>query len=472
MAARLAAADKKDEAETLLRKGIEVASPADASNAWAVVASFNVDHGDLDEALAAFEKARTLDTTNDPQLLLGYIDALVMAKRFDEASKLIEQMKVPAYQSVLRGRLELERGNPAAALKLFDEGMRVWPNNAVARYYTAIACERLGDFARATEEYRYAMRIGVTETDAYLRLARLQEAAGHPEAALSTLEFEPGGRPEEFAAGLLEMRLRARLRQEPPDRLKDLLARPDRWGAAVAALGAGVRERSGPKASLKVMKAAKPLDLSDPIQVEALAAIVEDLASTGKPKEGLALVDASLKKHADEAAFLAVRGRALQLSGAPVASVREAYEQALAIDAKNGRALVGLARVEADAGSKEAALALYDRAAAAENAEKNDENERAAAREAASVLAALGRGGEAEQRLADLLSEHPYDAAAARALAELRLARGEKDERTLELARRAVVFGGGTEAKTLLERIAPHAEPSAPSAEPAAPSAS
>ena len=180
-----------------------------------------------------------------------------------------------------------------------------------------------------------------------------------------------------------------------------MLGRPENRGAAVAALGEGVRERSGHKAALKAMKAVPSLDLSDPIQVEALAAIVEDLAATGKAKEGLALVDAGLRKHPDAAPFLAVRGRALQLSGAPVASVREAFERALALDAKNGRALVGLARVESDAGSKDAALALYDRAVA------EDENDRTAAREAASLLVALGRSGEAEQRLAALLRGAP-----------------------------------------------------------------
>jgi tetratricopeptide (TPR) repeat protein len=466
LAGRFAATDRKDEAEKLLRQGIEAASAADAADAWAVLASFHVDHGDLDEAIAAYAKARELDTTGDPQILLGSADALVMAKRFDEAEKVIDQIKVPAYRSVLHGRLELERGNPAEALKLFDEGMRLWPNSAVARYYAAIACERLGNFARAIEEYRYAMRIDVTETDAYLRLARLQAAAGQYEAALSTLEFEPGGRPDEVAAGLLEMRIRARLRQEPPDWLHDMLARPEHWGAAVAAMGEGVRERSGPDAALQAMKAAKPLDLTDPIQVDALAAIIEDLAATRKAKEGLALVDAGLRKHPDAAPLLAVRGRALALSGAPVASVRAAFEQALAIDAKNGRALTGLARLEADAGNEDAALALYDRAIA------EDANDRTAAREGASALVALGRSGEAEDRLAALLLEHPYDAAALRALAELRLARGEKDDRTVELARRAVVFGGGAEAEKLLERIAPADEHAEPSAEPAAPGTS
>jgi tetratricopeptide (TPR) repeat protein len=398
-----------------------------------------------------------IDITEHPQLLLANADVLVIAKRFDEAEKLVQQMKVPAHQSVVRGRIELERGNPATALKMFDEGMRVWPNNAETRYYAAIAAEQLGDFGRAIEEYRYAMRIDVTATDAYLRQARLHSAAGHDEIALDTLEFEPGGRPEEVAAGLLEMRIRGRLGEErgAPPWVRAMLGRPEHWGAAVAALGEGVRERSGPKAALEAMKGVKPLDLHNPLHVEALAAIVEDLAATGKPKEGLALVDAGLREHPDAAAFLAVRGRALELSGAPAAAVREAFERALALDAKNARALVGLARITAAAGSKEAALALYDRALAA------DVNDRTAARAAASLLVGLGRSGEAEERLAALLREHPYDADAARDLAELRLGRGARDERTIELAKRAVAFGGGAEAKALLERVEPRAEPAA-----------
>ncbi|TMA30624.1 MAG: tetratricopeptide repeat protein [Deltaproteobacteria bacterium] len=459
LAARLAATGRKDEAEALLRAGVEVAPPAEAAEAWATVAAFNVDHDDLDEAIEAYTRARELDKTNNPEILLASADALVMAKRFDEAKKLVDQMSVPAYRSVVLGRIELERGNPAAALKLFDEGMRTWPNNAVARYYAAIAAERLGDFTRAVEEYRYAMRIDVTETDAYMRLARLQAAGGHYEAALGTLEFEPGGRPDELAAGLLEMRIRAHLRRkDAPPRLHQIMDQPEHRGAAVAALAEGVRERSGPKAALELMKGVPSLDLSDPIQVDALAANVEDLGATGKANKGLALVDAGLRKHPDAAAFLAVRGRALQLSGAPAASVREAFEQALAIDANNRRALIGLARLESSAGSNEAALALYDRALA------EDKDDRTTAREAASVLVALGRSGEAEERLSALLLEHPYDAGAARALAELRLARNAKDERTVELARRAVAFGGGAEAEALLARIAPAAEQAGASA--------
>jgi len=453
---RLNAQGKVDEAEALLRQGTELESPADAADCWAGLASFNLDHGDFDEALAAFEKARELDRSGSPQLLLAHADALVIAGRFDDALALADRMELPAHRSLVRGRVELARGEPAAALKLFDEGMSLWPNNAVARYYAAIAAEQLGDFARAIEDYRYAMRIDAAATDAYLRQARLHVAAGRYDAALATLTFQPGGRPEEVAAGRLHVRVLARLgrAKQMPKYLLGLLARPEHWGAAVAALGEGVRERSGSPAALEVMRRAEHLDLEDPRYVDALAAIVEDLAATGKAKEGLALVDAGLLEHPDAAEFHAVHGRALSLSGAPAAPARAAFERALAIDAKSTRALVGLARLEAGAGAVESALALYERAVA------EDPNERPAAREAAALLVALGRPADAEQRLIALLREHPYDAAAARSLAELRLARGADDERTLELARRAVAFGGGPDAEAFLERVSARARPS------------
>ena len=76
----------------------------------------------------------------------------------------------------------------------------------------------------------------------------------------------------------------------------------------------------------------------------------------------------------------------------------------------------------------------------------------------------LGRPADAETKLDGLLREQPCDGEAARSLAELRLARGSDDERTQDLARRAVAFGGGAEAKALLERATSHTP--APAGEP------
>jgi hypothetical protein len=64
-----------------------------------------------------------------------------------------------------------------------------------------------------------------------------------------------------------------------------------------------------------------------------------------------------------------------------------------------------------------------------------------------------GRVDEAEAIWEEQLREHAWDAAAARALARLRLDREESDDRTLELAERAVLFRGGDAARDLLLEV-------------------
>ena len=68
-------------------------------------------------------------------------------------------------------------------------------------------------------------------------------------------------------------------------------------------------------------------------------------------------------------------------------------------------------------------------------------------------MLASGRQQAAEERLEALLEEHPYDAEAAAQLVALQLGRGPGTERTQELARRAVRFGGGADALDLLSRV-------------------
>src|SRR5439155_12054341 len=236
---RLRAEGKKDEGEQVQRAGTTHEAPLVAAEAWAGLGALAVEDGKYEEARTAFQNARALDSTNSPQLLFSYADALVIAGRPDEALKLAESMSVPAHRDLVRGRVALATGDPAAALKRFEAGPLLWPNNAIARYYAGIAAERLGAFGRAIEEFRYAMRIDSTATDAYLRLARIHEAANRDEDALAALSFEPGGRPDEVEAMLHETRDLAKLGKlttVPPGARKRLPA--DRLGAAVAALAA------------------------------------------------------------------------------------------------------------------------------------------------------------------------------------------------------------------------------------------
>ncbi len=450
LAGRLRAQNKAGEAEQVLRDGTQHPNPQVAAEAWAALARFSIEGGEYDEGVAAFHEARRLAGSDD-LLLFASADALVIAGRSDEALELAEKISVAAYQNLIRGRVALARGEAAEALSHFDEGIRLWPDNPFARYYAAVAAERVGNFERAIEDYRYAMRIDARATDAYLRLARLQEAAGRLELALSALRFMPGGRPSEDDAAVLEMRVLARLGRgaSASPQLLQRLAAPANRAAAAVALAAGVRERAGAEAAAKAIRDVKGLDLDDPANAEALAALVEHLAASGRAAAALAQVERALAGHAQVAVFHALRGRALALRGGAADQARAAFERALALDPKQRVALLGLAGIESARGAPAAALAHYERALAL------DPDDPQSARGLAAALVALQRSSEAEERLGALLRESPYDAGAAVALAKLRIARGAVDERTRELARRAVFFGGGADAKRLLEQVEP-----------------
>jgi tetratricopeptide (TPR) repeat protein len=156
----------------------------------------------------------------------------------------------------------------------------------------------------------------------------------------------------------------------------------------------------------------------------------------------LAAVDAAIVANSEEAAFHALRGEVLASSGSDPAEVASAFRRAIELDATSATALVGLGKIEASAGRSDAALALYDRALAAEPGNA------AAALAAAALLGELKRPDAAERRLLGLLERAPRQAEAARRLAALLLAKGRPfDARAM--ARRAVWLGAPDAERTL-----------------------
>jgi len=447
---RLRAAGEEEAAERILREATEAEHPALAASAWADLAGYYVDRQDFAAGVSAYERVLEIAPEPGPQTVFAYAEALVMAGRYEEALALAQEMTVAPHRELVRGRVHLARGEPARAVERFAEGLRLWPENAVARYYAAIAAERIGDFDRAIAEYRYSIRAGAGQSGARLRLARLHAAEGAHALALEALRHDVDRQPGDLEMALLELEILARL-DRPPARpiphLDPLIRPPAVWGRAVAALAAGTRARVGPAAAAEFVRGADRLDLAQPRNAPALRALVVDLADAGKPDEALSLAEASVRARPDVAAFHAIRGLALAARGAASGEVGAAYERALELEPENAHALSGLARLRANAGDAEAALAFFERAAAA------DPEDASSAQAAAELLMSLGRGDEAEARLEDWLDRNPFDGRAALRLAELRAKRGAEVEPTLALARRAARFGGGPGAQELLDRV-------------------
>jgi tetratricopeptide (TPR) repeat protein len=451
LAERLRLVGRAAEGEALLREPTSDKDPRVAVTAWSDLAKFlhaTGDHGAAADALAqAVKRVREVEEPG-PQLLFQYADALVVSHQLDRALEVAKEIPVPAQSHLIRGRVAQERGDPAGALKEFDQALRVWPDNAVARYYTALAAEQKGDFDRALEEYRYAIRVDVGATDARTRAAKLLIAQGEYLRAYQVLFLEVDKAPLEPEGEALGMYLMARVAN--PKQLHQALTglaqrQPGRLPLALTRGAEGAAERAGPRAALNLLVGAPGVDYTSPHAAPLLRALVRYAHAAGKPSIARKAIDAALAAHPEVAIFHEIQGLQLELGDASD-EARAAYQRALELDPKNAGALAGLGRLALH-GEPAQAVGFFDRAAAANPADPSAELG------AARALRASGRTDEAERRLDALLDKNPFLAEAAAEIVSIDLERGTITPKTLDRAQRAARFGGGVEAYEQLSQV-------------------
>ena len=442
-------------AEAVLLEATRSENPQLAATGWVDLGQFRRALGEYGAAADALEQALGLmreGGSASPQLLFEYADVLVLADRLDSAMEVAEDLSVPAHRELIRARVAQERREPARALEAFDEAHRLWPDNPWARYYAALAAEELGDFKRALEEYRNAVRIEPGATDARTRGAALLLAQGNLTNALIMLQTGRDKAPLGIEGQLLAMRLSG-LRGDTA-RVAEFFAMietgdPEWAGQALAEAADGLAELAGPAIATDMLAKAPGVDFNDPRYVAALRALVRYSHEAGESAERRAVLTAIFVAHPDSSVFQALRGLDLELSGASAEAVNAAYTRALELGPRNAWAMAGLGRL-AFADDPEAALDFFDRAASADSSDPDPKLG------AARALIASGMPDQAAERLDALLLEHPFEVEAAVERALLDLERGIATLETLERARRAVLFGGGADALELLSRV--HAE--------------
>jgi len=462
---RLYTEGKTDEAEGILLEATLDSQPEAAASAFGDLAGHYFQLGKFQESVAAFEEALALLVDPRPEFLFTYADSLIVAEQYEKALELAEKMTVKPHQELIRGRISLAQGRPAQALEHFERGLLLWPENAIARYLAAIAAEKIGDFDRAIEELRYSIRADSMATDARMRLARLYAASGQPSLGLAVIRHDAENDPNRgLTETLLEIKLlgRSGLADKLSPHIMEVLAPPQAWARAVAAMAEGVRQAEGSEAAADVVLKAVNIDLTSPLYVAALSSLVADLVPLGRGPEALSRTESALSLHPEASELHAVRGQALSLTGADAKEIRAAWTRALELDPGSAMALRGLAGLDAAEGKADSALALYRRAALAEPWESE------ALARAADVLISEGRFGEAKLELERLLERDPYDGGAALRLAELLVEEegGAEQLRARVLFHKAKRFGGGPEAGRLLStptepKTEPKTEPDA-----------
>jgi len=452
LAQRLHATGNAAEAEALLREAARSEDLLTSTAAWIDLGKLQQSVGEYAAAADSLEQAveRARDAGSlSPQMLFEYADALVLADRYDRALEVAEDLTVEAHRRLIRGRVAQERRDPAGAIEEFDAALQLWPDNPWARYYTALAAEELGDFNRAIDEYRNAIRIDPGATDARTRGARLLLAAGDPSSALVVLQTRMGEAPLEIEGELLAMRIAARLgdNQQVSEHLAVIEATHPAWaGIALAEAADGLNRRAGPTVVVDMLTKAPGVDFGNARYSAALRALVRYSHDAGQSDAAREALRSIFAAHPDSGVFQEIRALDLELAGAPAESVVAAYERALELDPGNAWALAGLGRM-ALRDDPEAAFGFFDRAASAAPDDPDPKLQ------AARALEAAGKPELAAKRLDELLLEHPAEFEAALERARLDVERGVATPETLERAERALQFGGGADALELLSRV-------------------
>jgi tetratricopeptide (TPR) repeat protein len=437
LATRLGAAGQGAEAEALLR-----AATHDGVNdvqAWFALSRYHEQRDETAQARDAMAQGLRLMGDAPAALVAAYADLLIRAGDYDEAEALIPRFEPsPVMLNLLRGRLLLARGKPAEALAALQEGLRLWPDHSVARWLAGTAAEQLGDYDRAIEEYAEAVRNDRGNRDAVLSLLRLLEAQGLYDDAMPILARYRSENPNdpELLVETIRFAYRAGAPKAAQGAARSLAALPGQKGVAAAEVAAMRAAEAGRAAGIEAIRSAG-LDLAEPTNGPALELLVAFLVAEGRAKEALEATRPALAAHPELALFHELRGRALRGAGQPDAA-REALERALELEPERASALAEFAALTAERGDRQAALALYDRAAGA------DPGTAGHPWAAIQLVAATDDSAELERRLEAMLARHGTHAAAASLLAQQLATRDP--ERAARLSNRARRFRGGPDA--------------------------
>ncbi|HYM75159.1 MAG TPA: tetratricopeptide repeat protein [Candidatus Dormibacteraeota bacterium] len=350
---------KKDDIESFLRQTKK--DLPDNPEGYRMLGDFYFAIGDIDKAVAEYSSVYS-DHPKDLHAKKNYIQLLILKNRLEEATKLNDEIlksnKNDIEALVGRGQLQLRRNDPAGSIASLQLAIRNDSDYALAHYHLGLAYSQQHDNARAETEWREAVRLNPSLTDAQRAIAILEISRGDADAALQTAQQIINAQPYS-ADGFLIRAFAELARQKYADAQKDaeqaMLRAPSNPGPYVQLGTIQLAQKHFPEAEKFYQQALE----KDPSSSEGLSGLMNTYVAQKQFDKAIAAANAQIAKSPNTSNFYDLLGTALYGGKQDYAGADAALRKAIDLDKGNLDAIEKLGKVQVKEGSADQALSLY-----------------------------------------------------------------------------------------------------------------
>ena len=316
----------------------------DNSAGYRMLGDFYFTTGNLDKAIAEYT-ALYQEHPQDIQVKKNYIQLLIERNRFDEATKLNDEiLQANPHDNdalVSRSEMQISGGNLKDAIATLQAVIKNDPKNGQAHYSLGVALDKSGDPQGAETEWVEAARLRPDLVDAQRSLAGAALRRGDPnrlaQAASQIISLQPSS-PEGYVLRALSEINRNQLTAAETDIRKAIDIAPQSSLAYVQLGNLKFTEKQYGDAAKAYQQA---LDLNANSK-DALRGLMNTYIAQKQIDRAIAVANAQIAKSPNNSGFYDLLGSALFHVKKDLNGAEAAFSKALSLDGKNSDALIRL----------------------------------------------------------------------------------------------------------------------------------
>ena len=351
--------DKKAEVEPFLRQTKKDLS--DNREGYRMLGDFYFATGDLDKATAEYGSLYS-DHPRDLQVKKNYIQLLILKNRLDDAAKLNDQILKANPKDVdalvYKGQVQIRRNDASGAIDALQNALRNDAQNPVAHYQLGNAFALQHNEGRAESEWREAVRLRPSLTDAQRPLAALELRRGDVDAVLQTAQqiitSDPASADGYLWKGVADL-ARKRYSDAQQDADQAVKRAPENPAPYVLMGDIQLNQKHYADA-LKFYQQA--LD-KNPSSADALKGVIFTYSAQKDYDKAIAAANAQIAKSPNNSSFYEQLGTVLYDGKKDLKGAEAALRKAIELDKNNSEALLKLGKLLAEEGDTDQALATF-----------------------------------------------------------------------------------------------------------------